>query len=272
MALSPITTATSQLSSIQRNQALQDRENQRLSTGRKVNSALDDSRAYALASGLLERADTLAQAGQSIGQGIGAIQAADAGLSAISKVVDQLKAVAKQAQASSDPTEQANLQAQYNTLRSQIDSLATDASYQGTNLIAAKPSTLAVDGGSGQTATTITGKAADATSLGVTAAAGWAGNTNAIEADLAALDQASRTVRVQAAELGGNVARLRIQADYVQAQGNIARQGASQLTAADLNESAASVRSADTYRKLGVQALRNQVRTDDSVLALFSRR
>lgn len=271
MALSPLASTSSALQSIQTNQALENSYAQRLSTGRAVNSPQDNAQAFVLAKGLLDRAGTLSEVGSSIGQGIGALQAAGNGLDAIGKVVTQLKSLAQRAEASSDPTEQANLQGQYNTLRGQIDSLAEDSSYNGVNLIAANPGRLGVPGASAQTASTITGTAADAAALGVGAAAGWAGNTANIQADLAALDSATIAIRSQAAELGGTVTQLQNQAAFYQSQADIATQGASSLTQSDINEAAAGAQAASTYRQLGLAALRNAVQGDEAVLALFAR-
>lgn len=272
MALSPIASTSTALTSIQTNQALQDRNFQRLSSGRSVGSLSDNAQAFSLAQGLLERAGTLSDVGASIGQGVGAIQAASNGLDAISGVVNQLKGLAQQALSTSDPVQQASLQSQYNSLAGQIDSLAADSSYNGVNLIAATPGSVTIAGASPSTTTTISGAAADSASLGISAAAGWSGNPANIQASIDSLAQATTTLRSQSADLGSNATQLRIKADFVQSQGAIAAQGAAKLTAADLNEAAANAQSASTYRQLGLAALRNAAQSQDAVLALFTRR
>ena len=266
MTLSPIASATSALTSIQTNQTLQDLNLQRLTTGRSVNSPSDNAQAFVLAQGLLDRSSTLSDVGSSIGQGVGALQAASAGLDAISKVVGQLKGLAQQALSSSDPTQQATLQSQYNTLAGQIDSLAGDSSYNGVNLIAANPGTVTITGAG----TTIVGTAADSASLGIGAAAGWAGSTANIQASIDSLDQATSTLRSQAADLGSSNTQLQITAAFVQSQSSIAAQGAAKLTGADLATAAANVQSANTYRQLGLAALRNANQSQESVLGLIS--
>jgi flagellin len=265
---SVLTAATSSaLTSIQRTQSAQDRFQSQLATGRSVNALADNAKAFVLAQGLLERSGSLSEIGAKIGQGIGALQAADNGITAISKVITQLKSVAQQALASADPTEQAALQGQYNTLRGQIDSLAEDSSYGGVNLIKANPATLTVSGAG----ITVDGAAADSASLGISAAGGWAGNPSAIESDLATLDAATTALRSQAASLGSANTQLQISAGFVQSQGAIASQGANRLTGADLNEAAASAQAANTYRQLGLAALRNAGQSQDAVLGLFTR-
>jgi flagellin len=258
---------TNSLNSIQRTQSVQDRYQNQLATGRSVNSLSDDARAFTLAQGLLERSGSLSEIGANVGQGVGALQAASNGTDAIGKVVSQLKSVAQQAQASSDPAEQSRLETQYNTLRGQIDSIAEDSSYGGVNLIKSNPATLTIGG----TGISVNGAASDSASLGIAAAGGWAGNSAAIEADLASLDQAGRSLRSQAAELGSSNTQLQIAAGFVQNQAAIASQGATRLTESDINQAAASVQSANTYRQLGLAALRNAGESQDAVLGLFTR-
>lgn len=264
MAIDNVASASTALRSIQTSQSQQDVNLGRLATGRSVNSASDNAQAFVLAQGLLERSTNLSQVGQGIGQDIGALQAASAGLDAISKVVGQLKAVAQQALSSQDPAQQTQLQAQYNALAGQIDSLAADSSYNGVNLIA--------PGGAGASASGnfISSRPADSASLGVTAAGGWQGNASAIQADLNRLDQATQTLRGQSAELGANVTQLQTQAGFVQSQSAIAQQGAARLTGADIRESAANAQAANTYRQLGQAALRNSAQGQDALLGLFT--
>ncbi|CAA7625009.1 putative Flagellin gene flaB [Candidatus Terasakiella magnetica] len=272
MALSPVASANSALlTSIQGNQALVDRYQQRLVAGRAVSSALDNAPAFALAQGLTQRAETLGQVGAQVGQGIGALQAAQTGIDAIGKVVGQLKSLAQLAQASSDPNVQTQLATQYNALAGQIDTIVGDASYGGVNLIKASPDTLTVSGPGQTLSTSVSGQAADSVSLGITPAGAWSTSSATIAADIAKLDQASQSLGRASSSLGSNTANLQTVAAYATAQAQTASSGAAKLTTADQAEAAASAQAAQTYRQLGLNALRNQVHSQDSVLALFSR-
>lgn len=68
-----------------------------LSTGKKVNSALDNATSFFTASSLNTRAASLTGLLDSVSNGIQTIQAANTGITSISKLVDQLKSTAKQA-------------------------------------------------------------------------------------------------------------------------------------------------------------------------------
>ena len=82
------------LLSLQNTQSLMDRTQERLSTGRKVNSAIDNATSYYTAQSLTNRANDLDSLLDSMGQGIQTLKAANEGIEAITSFVQQAKAVA----------------------------------------------------------------------------------------------------------------------------------------------------------------------------------
>lgn len=112
-----------------------------LSTGNKVNTALDGPTAFFSAKGLNQRAGDLTSLKDAMGQSISTIQAADKGLTSIDSMVDQAKGLTTAAYASlgndaASIATRKSLASQFNTLRGQIDKLAADSGYGGKNLIA----------------------------------------------------------------------------------------------------------------------------------------
>ncbi|AWU95379.1 flagellin [Azospirillum ramasamyi] len=112
-----------------------------LSTGNKINTALDGPTAFFSAKGLNQRAGDLTSLKDAMGQSISTIQAADKGLTAIDSMVDQAKGLTTAAYAAlgndaASVATRKSLAAQFNTLRGQIDKLAADSGYGGKNLIA----------------------------------------------------------------------------------------------------------------------------------------
>src|SRR5690242_20753952 len=69
----------------------------RLATGKKVNSALDNPTNFFTAAGLDSRASDISNLLDSIGNGVQVLQAANTGLSSLSKLVDTAKSIANQA-------------------------------------------------------------------------------------------------------------------------------------------------------------------------------
>ena len=87
----------SNLLSLQNTQSLMDMTQERLATGKKVNSAIDNPSSYYTAQSLNNRADDLSALLDSMGQGIQTIKAANEGIETITSFVEQAKAVANNA-------------------------------------------------------------------------------------------------------------------------------------------------------------------------------
>lgn len=87
----------SNLLSLQNTQRQIDVTQNRLATGRKVNSALDNPQSFFAAQALTNRASDLTRLLDSIGQSIQVIKAADNGITALTKLVEQAESVATSA-------------------------------------------------------------------------------------------------------------------------------------------------------------------------------
>lgn len=87
----------SNLLSLQQTQSLMDTTQERLSTGKKVNSAIDNPSSYYTAQSLTNRASDLSSLLDSMGQAVQTIQAANEGIEAITEFVQQVKAIANSA-------------------------------------------------------------------------------------------------------------------------------------------------------------------------------
>ena len=87
----------SNLLSLQSTQSLMDITQERLSTGKKVNSAIDNPSSYYTAQSLTNRAGDLEALLDSMGQAVQTIKAANEGIESITSFVEQAKAVANSA-------------------------------------------------------------------------------------------------------------------------------------------------------------------------------
>jgi len=289
-----LTAATrSNLLSLQNTASLVGRTQERLATGLKVNSAIDDALAFFKARNLNSRANDLSSIKDTIANGISTIRAAIQGLESMESVIKQMKALAQSAISSPESSTRAKLASQFNELRSQIDNLAEDAHFNGYNLL--KNDTNAFLGGadmltvkfnerieppglsqlivSGLRTTdfdVIMADAAVATGSGtnVWGVTGTAAVT-AITASIRGLDSALQTVRQAAQEFGTNSAMLQIRIDFTQNLINTLRGGAAQLVNADLNEESANLLSLQTRQELGTISLSIAQRSEQSILRLF---
>ena len=130
----------SNLSSLKSIQKQMDTTQERLSTGKKVNSAIDNASSYYQSRALTNRAADLEGLLDNMGQGIQTIQAANEGIEAVTAYVDQLKSIANSAYAL-DPNvstygeSMASYKEQYDEILTEISKLVKDSSYQGVNLL-----------------------------------------------------------------------------------------------------------------------------------------
>lgn len=83
------------LLSLQNTQSLMDQTQERLSTGLKVNSAIDNASSYYTAQSLNNRASDLNSLLDSMGQGVQTIKAANEGIEAITKFVTPMEIISK---------------------------------------------------------------------------------------------------------------------------------------------------------------------------------
>ena len=124
------------LLSLQRNNISTGIYQQRLATGRKVNSPLDNPTNYFAASAARNRADDLMERKDAIGQAISTLNSANAGLTAIMQLLGSAKAIAETSTASTSAIARDSFAATFNTILDNIDTVARDSVYGGTNLLA----------------------------------------------------------------------------------------------------------------------------------------
>ncbi|WP_153768403.1 flagellin [Labrenzia sp. CE80] len=134
----------SNLNALQATSQLMSGVQEKLSTGKSVNSALDNPNSFFTAKGLENRASDLSSLLDDMGQSVQTLQAADKGIEAISDLVDAAKAKANQAAQTSSQTERAQYAEEYNELLTQIEDIAKDSGYKGKNLLGGTGNDLSV--------------------------------------------------------------------------------------------------------------------------------
>lgn len=260
------------LSILQGTSAQTERTTERLSTGRRVNSAIDDAQAFLLSRNLDTRAAELQASRDDIGQAVSSIGAAQNGLEAISNLTGQLEGIATAARGGT-AQERAAAAAQFDEIRNQIDNIARDASFNGTNLIASTPSNVNVSfDENSDSDLTISGSASDTAALGISDATGTNNNfaTDAdIENALAKVRQASDSIRSTSASFGADAAILNTRDEFAADQVNISRDASDRLVNADLNEEAARQVSLQTRNGLATAGLNIANQSERAVLDLF---
>ncbi len=365
----------SNLLALQNTANLLGKTQEKLATGLKVNSALDDPTAFFTASSLNSRANDLSRLQDFVGNAVQTIKAADEGISAITKLVESAEATARQALQSAgntasttgnvdisgetdiganvagiadgdaftvqvgsasavtitvadgdgttellsklnavsnvsasvtddgylkveatngedlviaestntpaaalgltvgtstaaENTDRTAFAAQFNELRSQIDQLANDASYNGINLLDGDNLTVTFNEDA-TSSLSVSGVTFNASGLGVSAAQNTFQTDGDINAALTDLQAATDTLRSQASKFGSNLSVVETRQDFTKNLINVLETGAANLTLADTNEEGANLLALQTRQQLSSTALSLASQADQNVLRLF---
>jgi flagellin len=361
------------LLSLQSTASLIQTTQQRLATGLKVNSALDNPIAYFTASSLNARASNLGNLLDSVSNAVQTVQAANNGITSITKLVQSAQAIAQQALQSASSTAKTvgtvsgltgassftvasgntitvndgtttatitstgsvtvnqiinavnaaginvkaelsangslqleatgantivvggtatgpelaqfglasgttaagtvnatrtSLASQYNAVLAQIDQLASDAGFNGVNLLNGN-SLKVVFNETGTSSLSISGVTFNSAGLGVSQAAGNFQTDQSIGAAQGNLSAALSTLQGQAAAFGTNLSVIQIRQSFTTATINTLQTGANNLTVADTNQEGANLLALQTRQSLATTALSLAAQSQNSVLRLF---
>lgn len=270
----------------------------RLSTGKKVNSALDNPTNFFAAQAHTNRASDLTNRKDSMAEAVQGVNAADAGITAITALIESAQGIASAALGSSSTTDRANYAVTYNELMGQINKLASDSGYRGTNFLtnddltvefapATGGATLKVEGftataaglslqtvtvGSTYGTASTTGASADNATLGTSVA--WDNSTiatgnSAIQSSAKQLENALSTLRSESSKLSANLSIVTTRQTFTDSMINTLKTGADNLTLADTNEEGANMLMLQTRQSLGTTSLSLASQAAQSVLQLF---
>jgi len=126
---------------------------ERLATGRKVNSAVDNPTNFFAAANLTDRADLLNGRLDGMGQAVSTLKAADNALTTMRGLISAMKGVVDEALASSDSADRAVSGKQFNELIVQLADVAKDSSYKGVNLLKSGQADAKMTNGTNETLT-----------------------------------------------------------------------------------------------------------------------
>jgi len=243
---------------------------ERLATGLRVNGAIDNAVAYFDASTLTARAKDIQLLKDSIDQGVTTVQTAVGGVEAIENVVEEMKGLALSAKSDSSSTNRSKAAVQFNDLKNQLDNLANDSTFKGTNLLKGSPANLKVTfSEDGSSTLTVSGIASDASALSITtAASNWAADTN-VDFAVNDLDSALTTLRSTAITLGSNATIVALRLDFADTLISALQEGSGKLVDADLNQESATLLTLQTRLQLGTIGLSIAQQSDQAIFRLF---
>ena len=290
--------ARNSLLSLTNTASLMSRTQNRLTTGLKVSSAIDDAVSYFKSKSLTDRAADFSVRKDEIDQGISSMKASINGTTLVDGILKQMKGIVDSVRTADSATRTA-LSSQFNDLAKQINSAMSDASYQGLNLVDNSSASLTVYFNQGTSAslnvhatnlraskllTTMVNGTSSASFNAVTdlvTAAGGNGGFSALTSQTSIspaavldhvasiIDKGISQIRSQSALLGGNVTFLQSRMDFTSNYINTLQEGSGKLTLADLNEEGANLVSLQTRQQIGIQSLSIAGQQQQAILSLL---
>jgi flagellin-like hook-associated protein FlgL len=211
----------------------------------------------------LQAADDLNSYKNNISESIQTMQAANNGVQAISKLADAAKGIANAALLSNDPNERSQMAQNYNTMVSQMNDLAKDSGYRGTDLLTGGSQTVQTGNQS-----SVQIKGFDGTGGAQPAGGNWATN-NDIEASIKQIDTSVGNIRSNTAAMESQSSTLSVYQNFNETMANTLKTGAENLTLADMNEEAAKTMMSNTRQQLATTSLGMASNSAGNVLKMF---
>jgi flagellin len=297
----------SNLTTLQATNNLLDRTQERLATGKKVNTALDNPTNFFSAAAHTTRANNLTNRKDGMTEAVQAIKATNAGIEGIKALLESANGIIATASTASSSSYD-TLYSQFNTIVGEINDLIEDSKYKGTNflggttvsldvvfnesgtnkltlqgfdgqfsalLASATTGTTGSSGGFSLLAAAIDGGSAAAISSFVAgAAAGSAANGGfSLAANLTAISNGITTalsvLEAQSTKLSSNLSIVNARLDFTNEMVNIELSGADNLTLADQNEEGANMLMLQTRNQLGTTSLSLASQAAQGILRLF---
>jgi flagellin len=245
----------------------------RVSTGYRVADAKDDGAAFAVAQSVRADIAGLTSANEQMGSVQGILDTTLAGLNKVSDTMTEIRGVlVKLADGTLSGSQRTQYQAQYDSLRTQVQNFIADATYNGRTLL-----TTSTAAGGGDIATTRNEQATvynltaveGATTLLVAAAPTTA--AAAASALAASGDFATKMTAVNTAlnTFGSNSTYLEAQMSYNKEKLDALETGLGSLIDADLAKESAKLQALQIRQQLGTQALGIANQSPQGLLSLF---
>lgn len=263
--------ARANLSALQNTATLLQQTQQRLATGKKVNSAADGATAFFASQGFLQRADNLTTVKNGLGTALAGVTSTNQSIGDVTTLVNQLQGIVTQGLGTTDTSVRAGLASQFNSLRTQLDQLVNDATFNGTNLLNAGSTTTLVVffNETNTTALTISGVNITSAGLGISAAANAFVDSASLQTSQSLLLTALSTLNSDAASFGANATLIGTRQDFTQNLINSLQNASNNLVLADTNTEGANLQALQAQNQLGIVSLGISGQLAQAILRLF---
>jgi len=246
---------------------------QRLSTGQRINSGADDAAGLAIANGLNANITALTQSVRNASDGVGQLQVADGALSQITNILNRAVTLATEsATGTVSDTQRTALDAEFTTIKNEIDTIGQKTTYNGQAIFTANTLTVFMSDSS----------SAGTTSVAVAMVTVDAGHLNgtSLTADALTTAAAATTALTDINAAIANIAGLRgtlgASSNQLQAATNVMNNQIQNLTnaengimAADIGQETANLSKYSILQQTGIAALQQSNNMQQNVLKLL---
>lgn len=270
--ISTNTTANTALLYLNKNSAAQSQDIAQLSSGSRITSAKDDASGLAIATGMKSDASVMQQAQTNLQNGTAVLNTADGALSNISDILTRMKTLTAQAQSgSSSSTDLSYIDAEYQQLKTEIDDISKNTTFNGTALLDGTSAySTGVDfmvGTNSSDTITVQLNGADSATLGI--------GTNAITSaanaasEMTALDSAITQISTDRANVGATLSRMSFRSDVINTSIQNLNAAKSAITDTDIAATQSKFSSDQTLTTAAISALSDANQMNQSILKLL---
>ena len=244
----------------------------RINTGKRINSAKDNGAIWAIAQNQRATSQSLNAVRESLQRGQSTVEVAISAGETVSDLLLQMKEKAlAAADASLDATSRGALNAEFTALRDQLAKSVTNADFNGVNMVKAAGTTIAALANADATSKiTVSAQSLALGGVNVTvAAAATIGTLTLATAMIATVNTSITNVSTALSKLGTGSKSLGSHLNFINKLQDSIDSGVGNLVDADLAKESARLQSLQTKQQLGVQALSIANQSPQILLALF---
>ncbi|MFD3445993.1 flagellin [Microbacteriaceae bacterium 4G12] len=257
---------------MRQNQARMESSMNRLSSGKRINSAADDAAGLAIATRMRAKESGLGVAARNTADGISLVQTAESALGSVSNILVRMRDLANQgANGTNGNSDSTALQSEFKQLSDQIKYIADNTQFNGTNLLnAGKSITIQTYDGTTageQITLNLTTAKSDLTTLGIDASK-IDTNADALTA-VGALNGALDKVAAGRADLGAYKNRLDYNTDNINNEATNMAASASRIEDADMAKEMSDMTKFKILAEAGVSMLSQANQSTQSVSKLL---
>ncbi|MGD2276978.1 flagellin [Bacillus wiedmannii] len=243
----------------------------RLSSGKRINSAADDAAGLAIATRMRARESGLGKAAQNTQDGMSLIRTAESALSSVSNILTRMRDLAVQSSSGANNSDnQEALQKEFKALQEQIDYISKNTEFNDQKLLNGATTKIAIetlDGTSTAQQINIGLKNSSTSALQI--------NSSSIStaagalAAISSIDKALKTVAGDRADLGATLNRLNFNVENLNNQATNMASSASQIEDADMAKEMSEMTKFKILNEAGISMLSQANQTPQMVSKLL---